>query len=91
MSSAGGSFSHMSLHVGSDWTVRCSTYADNTPILTLDAGESAVPISIAKRDATEAAVEFAGHAAKRRYLTRGFTTFATSTRQRFSSTASPST
>ncbi len=28
MSSAGGSFSHMSLHVGSDWMTRCSTYGE---------------------------------------------------------------
>lgn len=59
MSSAGDSFSHISLHVGSDWTVRCSAYADQTPILTVDAGDTGVSITPTGREATEAAVAFA--------------------------------
>lgn len=59
MSSAGGSFNHVSLHLGSDWDTRCSTYADTTPILSVDAGDAWVSFSIAGREVTEAAVAFA--------------------------------
>jgi hypothetical protein len=58
MSSTGGSFSHASFHVGSDWMTRCSTYSDTTPILSIDAGDSSVSVTIAGRKATEAAVKF---------------------------------
>lgn len=59
MSSTGGSFSHMSLHAGADWRVRCSAYEEHVPILTLDAGDSSVSVSIAGHHATGEAVEFA--------------------------------
>ena len=59
MSSEGGSHSHSSFHVGTDWLVRCNIYADRTPILTFDAGPAAVSISTKGTDATLAAVEFA--------------------------------
>jgi acetylornithine/succinyldiaminopimelate/putrescine aminotransferase len=59
MSSAGDSFSHTSLHVGSNWMVRCSAYTDQTPILTVNAGDTAVSITPTGREATEAAVKFA--------------------------------
>ena len=59
MSSEGGSLSHSSFHVGTDWLVRCSTYDDRTPILSFDAGPAAVSISTKGTDATLAAVEIA--------------------------------
>ena len=59
MSSEGGSHSHYSIHVGTDWLIRCNTYADTTPILSFDAGSSAVSITTKGTDATLAAVEFA--------------------------------
>ncbi len=59
MSSAGGSFSHVSLHVGSDFMIRCSTYDDTTPILSIDAGDSALSVTPAGRDATDEALKFA--------------------------------
>ena len=55
----GGSFSHLSYHVGADWHVRCSTYAGTTPILSLDGGPSALAITTRGRKADQAAVEFA--------------------------------
>ena len=59
MSGEGGSFSHVSCHVGADWRVRCSTYPDTTPILSFDAGSSAVSVTTKGKDADKAAVEFA--------------------------------
>jgi hypothetical protein len=59
MSSAGGSFSHTSFHIGSDLIARCSTYPDQVPILSLDAGNSAVSITPAGKDATDNALKFA--------------------------------
>jgi hypothetical protein len=59
MSSEGGSFSHVSCHVGADWRVRCNTYPDTTPILSLDAGSSAVSVTTKGKVADNAAVEFA--------------------------------
>ena len=55
----GGSFSHLSYHVGADWHVRCSTYAGTTPILSVDGGPSALAITTRGRKADQAAVEFA--------------------------------
>ena len=59
MSSEGGSFSHFSCHVGADWVVRCSTYDGTTPILSFDAGSSAVSVTTKGKVADKAAVEFA--------------------------------
>ena len=59
MSSAGGSFSHVSFHVGSDFTARCSTYPDHVPIVSLDAGDGCVSFTPAGQDATDEALEFA--------------------------------
>ena len=59
MSSAGGSFAHAWLHVGSDFTIRCSTYPDQVPILSIDAGSSAISLTSATRDATDDALRFA--------------------------------
>ena len=57
--SEGGSFSHLSYHVGADWHVRCSSYAGTTPILSVDGGPSALAITTRGKVADQAAVEFA--------------------------------
>jgi hypothetical protein len=59
MSSEGKSFSHVSYHVSADWSVRCSTYEDTTPILSVEGGPSTVSISTRGRTADDSAVEFA--------------------------------
>jgi hypothetical protein len=59
VSSAGGSFSHTSFHVGPDFTARCSTYPDQVPILSLDAASSSVSITPDGMEATDAAVKLA--------------------------------
>jgi len=60
MSSDGGSFGHASVHVGADWGVRCSAYPDQAPILTVDAGTTAVSITVTARSAPgPQSVEFA--------------------------------
>jgi len=65
VSSAGGSFGSVSLHVGTDWYVQCSTYQDTTPILTVDAGNCGVSVSIAGRTRiTAEAVAFARELAR---------------------------
>jgi hypothetical protein len=46
-------------HAGTDWQVRCSTYADSTPILCLDGGPASVMISTTRRTVTPEGVEFA--------------------------------
>ncbi len=56
---SGGSFSHLSYHVGDDWRVRCSTYDDTTPILAVDAGPSTLSITTRGKTAGKTAVEFA--------------------------------
>jgi hypothetical protein len=58
-SSDGGSFTHISFHLGTDWRVRCNTFADTTPIFSVDAGSSAVSITTKGKEAGKAAVEFA--------------------------------
>ena len=62
--SEGGSFSHLSYHVGADWHVRCNTYADTTPILSVDGGPSALAITTRGRVADDSAVEFARELAR---------------------------
>jgi hypothetical protein len=59
VSNKGGSFSHVSCHVGADWVVRCNSYPHTTPILSFDAGSSAVSVTTKGKDADKAAVEFA--------------------------------
>ncbi len=70
MSSGGGTFSHLSYHVGDGWQVTCNTYADTTPILTVSGGPSTLAISTRGRDADVNAVEFARALAReaRRFL-----------------------
>jgi hypothetical protein len=53
------SFAHLSYHVGGDWQVRCSTYAETTPILSVEGGPSTLSISTRGRTADKSAVEFA--------------------------------
>ena len=57
--SGDASFSHGMIHVGDDWRLRCSTYADTTPILALDAGPFALCITVKGKKATGGSVEFA--------------------------------
>ena len=65
MSSGGSSFGTTSVHVGADWHVRCSTYPATTPILSIDAGNAAVSVSIADREHMPAeAVTFARELAR---------------------------
>jgi hypothetical protein len=59
MSSGGGSFSSLGLYVGSDWTLRCLTYPDRLPILSIDAGECAVTIHAANGTSSEQTAAFA--------------------------------
>ena len=60
MSSDDGSFSYLSFHVGSDWIVRTSAYEDEAPILTVDAGKSAIAIMPKDRHSVgQSAVDFA--------------------------------
>jgi hypothetical protein len=56
---SGGSFSHLSYHVGDDWRVRCSAYDDTTPILAVDGGPSTLSITTRGKTAGKSAVEFA--------------------------------
>jgi hypothetical protein len=56
---SGGSFSHLSLHVGPDFMVRCSAYDDQTPILSIDAGSSSLSITPTGTDANDDALKFA--------------------------------
>ncbi len=59
MSSEGGSFSHVSCHVGADWRVRCNACPDTTPILSFDAGSPAVSVTAKGSVAGKTAVKFA--------------------------------
>jgi hypothetical protein len=53
------SYSNVGFQVGTDWRVTCHTYADTTPILSMDAGRSAVSITTRSKRTSTAAVEFA--------------------------------
>jgi hypothetical protein len=59
MSSDNGSFSTFGVYVGDGWTVLCHHYPGKTPILSVDAGESALTVSIKGRNADQSAVDFA--------------------------------
>ena len=68
MSSDRGSFGSASLHIGSDWQVRCSTYPDTPPILSIGGWHMEIAVSIADRQRVSAeavafAQELAGQAA----------------------------
>jgi hypothetical protein len=57
--SSGGSSGHLGLHVGEDWWTHLSTYDDHTPILDISCGSMTVAISVAGRQVTGPALEFA--------------------------------
>ena len=68
MSAGRGSFGSASLHIGSDWQVRCSTYPDTPPILSVGGWHMEIAVSIADRQRVSAeavafAQELAGQAA----------------------------
>jgi hypothetical protein len=62
--SDGKSFANLGVYVGTDWDLTCHKYADNTPILSVDAGPVAVTFSLEGREATGAGVEFARELAR---------------------------
>jgi hypothetical protein len=62
---AAGSFSHVSLHVGAGFMVRCATYPNQTPILTIDAGDTSWSVTPDGRDATDDALAFARELARK--------------------------
>jgi len=55
----GGSFAHLSMHVGASFWVRNATYTDTTPILTIDVGDTSVSITPRGKDTTDDALRFA--------------------------------
>jgi hypothetical protein len=59
VSEASGSYSRVSVSVGSDWRVRCLPAAGHSPVLDIDAGEIEVSFSLASRDIRASVVEFA--------------------------------
>jgi hypothetical protein len=59
MSSDSPSFTHIGIHVGADWRVRCSTYENRTPILDINAGSVTVDLSVKGTNADQSAVSFA--------------------------------
>ena len=64
MSAGNGSYSRISMLVGSDWQVRCLPVPTQTPVLDIDAGETQVTVSIASREIRASAVEFAAELAR---------------------------
>ena len=63
--SSGGSFSHLSLHVGADFMVRFAAYPDRTPILSIDTVGASVSITLTGNDATDDALRFAQELARK--------------------------
>jgi hypothetical protein len=59
MSDDRDSFSNSAYYVGCDWRTYCHTYEDRPPIFSINAGRSAVSVSVKGRKADRAAVEFA--------------------------------
>jgi hypothetical protein len=57
--SGGGSSGHVGVHVGEDWWTFLSTYDDHTPILDISCGSMTVAISVADRQVTGPALDFA--------------------------------
>ena len=47
MTGGGGSFGHIGVHVGTDWTVRCNTYPEHAPILNIGAASTTVALCMA--------------------------------------------
>ncbi len=59
MKGDGGSFGHLGVHVGSDWSIWCSTYPAHSPILTIDAASTSIAFTIADERIGDQAVAFA--------------------------------
>jgi hypothetical protein len=70
MSSGGGSFSSLGLHVGSDSWTSCWEYPDHSPILHITAASTSVSVQVAQGPVGSEAVKFA------RDLLRGAERFA---------------
>ena len=64
MSGANGSYSRVSVGVGSDWRVRCLTVTGHSPVLDIDAGETEIAFSLAGQEIRASAVEFAAELAR---------------------------
>jgi hypothetical protein len=64
VSAGNGSYSRISLQVGSDWQVRCLPVTNQAPVLDIDAGETEISVSIAGREIRASAVEFAAELAR---------------------------
>ena len=64
MSGANGSYSRVSVSVGSDWRVRCLPMAGQSPVLDIDAGEIEVSFSLTSKEIRASAVEFAAELAR---------------------------
>jgi hypothetical protein len=64
VSAGNGSYSRISMLVGSDWQVRCLPVTAQTPVLDIDAGETQLTVSIASREIRASAVEFAAELAR---------------------------
>ena len=58
MSGASGSYSRVSVGVGSDWRVHCLPVTGNPPVLDIDAGETEISVSLASKEIRASAVEF---------------------------------
>ena len=63
MSEANGSYSRVSVQVGSDWRVRCLPVAGHSPVLDIDAGDIELSVSLAGREIRASVVEFAAELA----------------------------
>ena len=59
MRGEGGLFGHLGVHVGTDWTVRCNTYAEHAPILDIGAASTGVSLCIAGEHVSTEIVQFA--------------------------------
>lgn len=60
---------YASLHVGRDWSVRCNTYPDTSPILSVYTDGMQVSVSIADREfMPDKAVEFARELARQAHV-----------------------
>ena len=69
MSSDGSSFGSAGRSVRTDWQVRCSTYPDSTPILSIDAGRTVMSVSITPlKQMGDEAVAFARELARQAAL-----------------------
>ena len=59
MKSSGGSSTHIGVYIGENWYTHLCTYDDHTPILDISAGSVIVALSLASREVSTPAVEFA--------------------------------